>query len=66
MPNVTITLDDADQTQLAEILMDGDEPGALEFLQRVVKAKTELHLKSGCRPFFEDPTMLPTPPGEQG
>lgn len=56
MPNVTVTLDEAEQMQLEEILMDRDEKGAFEFLKRVVKHKIELHLKSGCRPEFEGPS----------
>ena len=55
MPNVTVTLDDAEQMQLGEILMDGDEKGALEFLRRVIQERIDLHRKSGCRPVFEGP-----------
>jgi hypothetical protein len=56
MPNVTVTLDEAEQMQLEEILMDRDEKGAFEFLKRVVKHKIELHRKSGCKPEFEGPS----------
>jgi hypothetical protein len=59
MPNATITLDDAEQMQLEEILMDRDEKGALDFLQRVVKHKLDQRLKSGCKPEFEGPTTMP-------
>lgn len=59
MPNVAITFDDAEQMQLEEILMDSDEKGALNFLQRVVKRKLDLHLKSGCKPEFEGPKTWP-------
>ena len=55
MPNVTLTLDEAEQMQLEELLMDRDERGAFEFLKRVVIHKIELHLKSGCKPVFEGP-----------
>lgn len=50
MPNVTVTLDDAEQMELEEVLMDHDEKAALEFLKRVVKHKTDLRLKSSCKP----------------
>jgi hypothetical protein len=59
MPNVTVTLDDAEQVQLEEILIDRDERAAFEFLKRVVKHKIELHLKSSCRPAFEGPSLGP-------
>jgi hypothetical protein len=59
MPNVTVTLDDAEQVQLEEILIDRDERAAFEFLKRVVKHKIELHLKSCCRPAFEGPSWGP-------
>jgi hypothetical protein len=59
MPNVTVTLDDAEQVQLEEILIDRDERAAFEFLKRVVKHKIELHLKSSCRPAFEGPSWGP-------
>jgi len=59
MPNVTITLDDAAQMQIEEILMDPDEKGALEFLKRVIKPKIELQVKSHCRPVFEGPSSMP-------
>jgi hypothetical protein len=57
MPNVTVTLDDAEQIRLEEILIDHDEKGALEFLKLAVKAKIDLRLKSSCRPEFEGPSM---------
>jgi hypothetical protein len=57
MPNVTLTLDEAEQMQLEEVLMDRDEKGAFEFLKRVIKHKLDLHLKSHCRPEFEGPSM---------
>lgn len=56
MPNVTLTLDEAEQMQLEEVLMDHDERGAFEFLKRVVKHKVDLHSKSGCKPVFEGPS----------
>jgi len=59
MPNVTITLDDAEQMQLEEILMDRDEHGALTFLKRVIRKKLDLHLKSSCKPTFEGPGSAP-------
>jgi hypothetical protein len=59
MPNVTLTLDDAEQMQLEEVLMDRDEKGAFEFLKRVVKHKIDLNLKSGCKPVFEGPLSGP-------
>ena len=59
MPNVTVTLDDAEQVQLEEILIDRDEGSAFEFLKRVVKHKIELRLKSSCRPAFEGPSLGP-------
>ncbi|MFB3880694.1 MAG: hypothetical protein ACE149_05495 [Armatimonadota bacterium] len=59
MPNVTVTLDEAEQVELEEILMDRDERAALDFLKRVVKRKLELHLKSGCKPAFEGPSLGP-------
>jgi len=59
MPNVTVTLDDAEQIELEEILMDRDAPAALEFLKRAVKKKIELHLKQSCKPEFEGPSMGP-------
>lgn len=59
MPNVTITLDDAAQMQLEELLMDRDEKGALEFLKRVVRPKVDLHIKGHCRPVFEGPSSMP-------
>ena len=55
MPNVTLTLNEAEQVQLEEILIDRDEKGALEFLKRSVKHKIELRLKSSCKPVFEGP-----------
>jgi inhibitor of KinA sporulation pathway (predicted exonuclease) len=57
MPNVTVTLNEAEQIQLEEILIDHDEKAALEFLKRAVKPKVELRLKSHCRPEFEGPSM---------
>ena len=59
MPNVTVTLDEAEQMQLEEILMDRDEKGAFEFLKRVIRHKIDLHLKSGCKPVFEGPSSGP-------
>jgi len=59
MPNVTVTLDDAEQLQLEEILIDGDHKGALEFLRRIVKAKIDRQRKSHCRPVFEGPSSMP-------
>ena len=59
MPNVTVTLDDAEQMQLEEVLMDHDEQGAFEFLKRVVKHKIDLHLKGRCNPAFEGPSSRP-------
>ena len=59
MPNVTLTLDEAEQMQLEEVLMDHDEQGAFEFLKRVVKHKIELHRKSSCKPAFEGPSFMP-------
>ena len=59
MPNVTITLDDAEQLELEEILVDHDEPAAYQFLKRAIKTKIELHLKRGCKPEFEGPSMAP-------
>jgi hypothetical protein len=56
MANVTLTLDDAEQIQLEEVLMDRDEKGAFEFLKRVIRPKIELHLKAHCRPEFEGPS----------
>ena len=58
MPNVTLTLDEAEQMQLEEILMDRDEKGALEFLKRVIKPKIELQVKGHCRPVFEGPSSM--------
>jgi hypothetical protein len=57
MPNVTVTLDEAEQVALEEVLIDRDEKAALEFLKHVVKRKIDLHLKSHCRPEFEGPAM---------
>jgi hypothetical protein len=57
MPNVTVTLDEAEQMQLEEIIVDHDERAALEFLKRAVKSKIERRLKSSCRPEFEGPSM---------
>jgi hypothetical protein len=54
--NVTVTLGDAEQIQLEEILMDRDEKGAFEFLKRVIRPKIDLHLKAHCRPEFEGPS----------
>ena len=59
MPNVTLTLDEAEQMQLEEVLMGHDEQGAFEFLKRVVKHKIELHRKSSCKPAFEGPSFMP-------
>jgi len=59
MPNVTVTLDDAEQMQLEEILIDHDEKGALEFLKRAIKKKVDVHLKSSCKPTFEGPGSAP-------
>jgi len=59
MPNVTVTLDDAEQMQLEEVLMDHDEKGAFEFLKRVVKHKIDLHVKGRCKPAFEGPSSRP-------
>ena len=59
MPNVTVTLDDAEQMQLEEVLMDHDEQGAFEFLKRVVKHKIDLHVKGRCKPAFEGPSSRP-------
>ena len=59
MSNVTVTLDEAEQMRLEEVLMDRDEKAAFEFLKRVVKHKIDLHLKSGCKPEFEGPTTMP-------
>lgn len=56
MPNVTVTLDEAEQVRLEEVLMHHDEKAAFEFLKRVVKRKIDLHLKSGCKPEFEGPS----------
>ncbi len=56
MPNVTLTLSEAEQVELEEILVDRDETAALEFLKHVVKHKIDLHLKSSCRPAFEGPS----------
>jgi len=56
MPNVTVTLDEAEQMQLEEILVDRDEAGAFEFLKRVVRPKIALRLKSSCKPAFEGPS----------
>jgi hypothetical protein len=50
MPNVTITLDDAEQIRVEEILMDRDEKAALEFLKRVIKARIERQQKGRCQP----------------
>ncbi len=57
MPNVTVTLDEAEQIQIEEILIDHDESAAYEFLKRAVKPKIELRLKATCRPEFEGPSM---------
>ncbi|HUU55131.1 MAG TPA: hypothetical protein VMY87_09470 [Armatimonadota bacterium] len=59
MPNVTVTLDDAEQLQLEEIVIDGDQKAALEFLRRTIKAKIDRHRKSHCRPVFEGPSSVP-------
>ncbi len=59
MANVTVTLTDAEQLELEEILIDHDEPAALQFLKRAVKTKIELQLKRGCKPEFEGPSMAP-------
>jgi hypothetical protein len=59
MPNVTITLDDAAQMQLEELLMDRDEKAAFDFLKRVVKPKIELQVKGHCRTAFEGPSSMP-------
>jgi hypothetical protein len=59
VPNVTITLDDAEQMQLEEILMDRNEKEALQFLKRAVKAKIDRRRKSHCRPPFEGPSTFP-------
>jgi len=56
MPNVTVTLDEAEQVRLEEILVDGDREGALDFLQRVIKRKLNQRLLQTCRPVFEGPT----------
>lgn len=56
MPNVTLTLDEAEQMQLEEVLMDHDERGAFEFLKHVVKHKIDRRQKSGCKPEFEGPS----------
>ena len=56
MPNVTVTLDEAEQIQLEEILVDRDEAGAFEFLNHGVRPKIALRLKSSCKPALEGPS----------
>ena len=43
-------------SSIEEVLMDHDEKGALEFLKRVIKAKTDRHTKSSRGPEFERPS----------
>lgn len=50
MPNVAITLTEAEQIELQQILLDRDEKAAYEFLRRVIKAKIERHIESHCKP----------------
>jgi len=56
MPNVTVTLTEAEQVRLEEIVVDRDEKDALEFLKRIIKARIDHRLTSGCRPVFEGPS----------
>ena len=50
MPEVTITLKEADLMWLQEILMDEDEAAALEFLHKVIGAEVERRRKAGMLP----------------
>jgi len=49
MASVTITLEEEQLIRLEEILLDGDEKAALEFLRRI-KAEVEKRQKAHCKP----------------
>ncbi len=50
MPNVAITLTEAEQIELQQILIDRDEHAAYDFLRRIIRAKVERHIESHCKP----------------
>lgn len=47
---VTVTLGEAEQIELEEIVIDGDEKAALEFLKRVIYARVKRATEAHCKP----------------
>ena len=54
--HTTITFEEADLLQLAEIITDRDKDAALKFLNEVVNAKLECALTPGHKTSFEGDT----------
>lgn len=59
---VVISLDQKEQIELEQIITDGDEKQAMEFLRKVIKEKVDKANAPGCKPVFEwkvkEPQML--------
>lgn len=49
---VTITLSEAEQLELEEIVIDRDEKAALEFVKRVIYAAVKKAKEAHCKPPF--------------
>lgn len=56
---IVIGLDQKEQIELEQIITDGDEKQALEFLKEVIKKKADKANAPGCKPVFEWKTKEP-------
>lgn len=58
MPNLAITLSDAELMELQGVLMDEDEKGALEFLKKRIAPKLPVPGKAACDSRRQNPYLF--------